>query len=117
MLALGLSADGARGPRAASSGGPCTDDSTTERAPVGATTFRALLEEIAAGWNAGDAARAVAFDSLSQVGFGEYTFRFKGYQAHGVVVARLTGGLIQNWKEYELASPLGWEAFSGPNLF
>jgi SnoaL-like domain len=57
---------------------------------------------------------AVAFDSVRQVGFGEYTYR--GQQNyHGIVVVHLEGGLIRSWREYQYGSPLSWEAFVGPS--
>jgi hypothetical protein len=57
---------------------------------------------------------AVAFDSVRQVGFGEYTYRGRQHY-HGIVVIHMEGGLIRSWREYQYASPLSWEAFIGPS--
>jgi SnoaL-like domain len=56
----------------------------------------------------------VAFDSVQQVGFGEYTYRGR-QNFHGVVVLHLNGGLIRSWREYQYGSPLAWEEFVGPS--
>jgi SnoaL-like domain len=57
---------------------------------------------------------AMAFDSVSQIGFGEYTYSGR-QNYHGIVVVQLSAGLIQNWREYQYASPLSWEDFVGPS--
>ena len=57
---------------------------------------------------------AMAFDSVRQVGFGEYTYRGR-QNYHGIVVVHLEGGLIRSWREYQYGSPLSWEAFVGPS--
>jgi len=54
----------------------------------------------------------MAFDSVRQLGFGEYTYRGK-QNYHGVVVVRLEGGLIGRWREYQYGSQLQWEEFVG----
>lgn len=59
----------------------------------------------------------LAYDPESGIGFGEYTFRYKKYQAHGVVVARMRNGKIRNWREYEIPSKLDWDGFVGSNRF
>jgi SnoaL-like domain len=56
----------------------------------------------------------VAFDSVRQAGFGEYTYRGR-QNYHGIVVVHLEGGLIRSWREYQYGSPLSWEAFVGPS--
>jgi hypothetical protein len=56
------------------------------------------------------------FDSVRQIGVGEYTFRYK-IQTHGMVIVRISHGLILNWREYEVESKLPWEQFVGDNLF
>ena len=56
------------------------------------------------------------FDEASQIGAGEYTFTYD-VRTHGVVMLRIVGGRIANWREYEQASPLSWEEFVGPNRF
>ncbi|HET9036632.1 MAG TPA: nuclear transport factor 2 family protein [Myxococcaceae bacterium] len=58
----------------------------------------------------------LVFDEASQIGSGEYTFTYD-VRTHGVTMVRIVGGLISNWREYEQASPLDWEAFVGPNRF
>lgn len=56
----------------------------------------------------------VAFDSVQQLGFGEYTYR--GQQNyHGIVVLQLRGGLIHSWREYQYGSKLSWTDFVGPS--
>jgi ketosteroid isomerase-like protein len=134
------------------------------RSQAGATAahFARLLDEVAAGWNAGDARRAAAcftedavynaagdstarhgrvalydffggergrpapmsmtwhhraFDSAAQVGFGEYTFGYADYRAHGVTVIRLRQGRIARWREYEVASAASWAEFTQSNPF
>ena len=57
---------------------------------------------------------AVAFDSVRQVGFGEYTYRGQQHY-HGIVVVHMEAGLIRSWREYQYGSPLSWEAFVGPS--
>ena len=58
----------------------------------------------------------LVFDETSQIGAGEYTFTYD-VRTHGVVMLRIVGGRIANWREYEQASPLSWEEFVGPNRF
>ena len=58
----------------------------------------------------------LAFDEESQIGAGEYTFTYET-RTHGAVMVRIVDGKIANWREYEQASPLEWEAFVGPNRF
>jgi len=59
----------------------------------------------------------LAFDETRQIGFGEYTFRYKNYQGHGIVIVRTFSGKVSNWREYEMQSELTWEAFIGANRF
>jgi hypothetical protein len=57
---------------------------------------------------------AVAFDSVRQAGFGQYTYRgSRNY--HGIAVLRLEAGLIRSWREYQSGSRLSWEEFVGPS--
>jgi len=56
------------------------------------------------------------FDPAQQIGVGEYTFQYK-VQTHGLVIIRMSNGLILNWREYEVESPLPWEQFVGDNRF
>jgi len=58
----------------------------------------------------------LVFDPTQQIGVGEYTFRYQT-QTHGLVIVKVSGGLIQNWREYEIESELPWEKFVGDNRF
>lgn len=58
----------------------------------------------------------LAFDSAQQIGMGEYTFRYR-VQTHGIVIVKISNGLIRNWREYEVESVLPWEQFVGENHF
>jgi ketosteroid isomerase-like protein len=59
----------------------------------------------------------LAFDEESQIGFGEYTFKYKDYQAHGTVAIKVRHRKIANWREYEIPSNLSWGRFVGENMF
>ncbi len=123
--------------------------------------FRALMNAVAAGWNAGDARKSadcftedalyleppdkqvyagrsalyeffggatkpeppmrmtwhhLAFDEASQVGFGEYTFQMNR-RYHGIVVVKIRGGKIANWREYQYESKLDWKDFVAKSPF
>ena len=56
------------------------------------------------------------FDPEQQIGAGEYTFRYKE-QTHGLVIVKISNGLIVNWREYEVESGLPWEKFVEENRF
>jgi pimeloyl-ACP methyl ester carboxylesterase len=56
------------------------------------------------------------FDPAQQIGVGEYTFQYR-IQTHGLVIVRISNGLILNWREYEVVSILPWEQFVGDNRF
>ena len=58
----------------------------------------------------------LAFDEAHQIGFGEYTFTYD-VRTHGIVIVRIAGGKIANWREYEHVSPLDWEQAVGDNTF
>jgi hypothetical protein len=58
----------------------------------------------------------LAFDVESQTGFGEYTFQMNN-KYHGIVVVKLKGGKISNWREYQYKSDLDWDDFIGKNKF
>ena len=58
----------------------------------------------------------LAFDENSQIGFGEYTFTYD-LRTHGIVIVRIAGGHIANWREYEHASALEWEQMVSDNRF
>jgi hypothetical protein len=55
-----------------------------------------------------------AFDSVRQIGFGEYTYRGQQYY-HGIAVLHLEAGLIRSWREYQHGSPLSWDQFAQPH--
>jgi hypothetical protein len=56
------------------------------------------------------------FDETKQTGAGEFTFEYGG-KVHGMVIIKITGGKISNWREYWYESPLDWEQFMGENKF
>ena len=58
-----------------------------------------------------------AFDPETETGFGEYTLRYRGYQAHGVAEVRIRNAEIRNWREYEIASKLSYDQFVAGNVF
>ena len=58
----------------------------------------------------------LAFEESTQIGFGEYTFTYD-LRTHGIVIVRIVGGHIANWREYEHASPLDWEQMVSDNRF
>ena len=58
----------------------------------------------------------IVFDEELQVGAAEYTYSGTNTY-HGVVVIRLRGGLVANWREYQQRSDLDWEAFTALNQF
>jgi ketosteroid isomerase-like protein len=58
----------------------------------------------------------LAFDEESQVGFGEYTFQMNR-RYHGVVIVKILGGKIANWREYQYPSDLDWSDFVRKNPF
>ena len=58
----------------------------------------------------------LAFDEESQTGFGEYTFQMNS-RYHGIVVVKIRGGRISNWREYQYKSDLEWRDFVKKNDF
>jgi hypothetical protein len=58
----------------------------------------------------------IVFDEELQMGAAEYTYSGTNTY-HGVVVIRLRGGLVANWREYQQRSDLDWEAFTALNPF
>jgi hypothetical protein len=58
----------------------------------------------------------LAFDEASQVGFGEYTFQMNR-RYHGIVVVKIRGGRIANWREYQYESKLDWKDFVAKSPF
>jgi SnoaL-like domain len=58
----------------------------------------------------------VVFDTAQQVGAVEYTIE-RRVPTHGVVIIKISRGLISNWRQYAIASDLTWEKFQGMNNF
>lgn len=58
----------------------------------------------------------LVFDEKRQIGAGEYTYRGRN-QYHGIVIVRIAGGLIANWREYQVRSDLPWDRFMDDNAF
>jgi hypothetical protein len=58
----------------------------------------------------------LVFDPAEQIGVGEYTFKYR-IQTHGLVIVKMSNGLILNWREYEVESPLSWGQFVDENRF
>src|ERR1700730_6072090 len=58
----------------------------------------------------------LVFDPVRQIGVGEYTFQYRK-QTHGLVIVRISNGLILNWREYEVESNVPWNQFIGDNRF
>jgi ketosteroid isomerase-like protein len=58
----------------------------------------------------------LAFDEASQIGFGEYTFQMNS-RYHGIVIVKIGGGKITNWREYQSRSDLEWKEFVERNDF
>jgi ketosteroid isomerase-like protein len=58
----------------------------------------------------------LAFNEESQIGFGEYTFQMNN-RFHGIVVVKIRGGKISNWREYQYKSDLEWREFVKKNDF
>jgi ketosteroid isomerase-like protein len=58
----------------------------------------------------------LGFNAGEQIGFGEYTFQMNR-RYHGIVVVKVRGGKISNWREYQYESPLSWEDFTAKNPF
>lgn len=58
----------------------------------------------------------IVFDEELQMGAAEYSYSGTNTY-HGVVVIRLRGGLVANWREYQQRSDLDWESFTALNPF
>jgi hypothetical protein len=58
----------------------------------------------------------LVFDPAQQIGVGESTFRYR-IQTHGLVIVKISNGLIVNWREYEVESSVPWDQFVGENRF
>lgn len=55
----------------------------------------------------------IVFDPATQRGMGEFTFDYGG-QVHGVAVIDVSGGLIDQWREYWYESALPFDEFVLP---
>jgi hypothetical protein len=60
--------------------------------------------------------RHLAFNEAEQVGFGEYTYKGTR-QYHGIVIVKVTSGLISHWREYQYQSALPWQDFTAMSPF
>ena len=58
----------------------------------------------------------VVFDPAQQIGAVEYTIR-RRVPTHGVIIIKISRGLIGNWRQYVIPSDLTWEKFKGMNNF
>jgi hypothetical protein len=58
----------------------------------------------------------IVFDPAQQIGAVEYTIQ-RRLPVHGVVMIKLSDGLIGNWRQYAIASDMPWEKFAGINVF
>lgn len=58
----------------------------------------------------------VVFDPAQQIGAVEYTIQ-RRLPTHGVIIIKISRGLISNWRQYAIASDLTWEKFKGMNNF
>ena len=58
----------------------------------------------------------LVFDPVQQIGAGEYSFQYLK-QTHGLVIVKISDGLICNWREYEIESEMPWDRFVGDNRF
>jgi len=56
------------------------------------------------------------FDPAQQIGAVEYTLQ-RRIPTHGVIIIKISHGLISNWRQYGVASDLAWEKFKGMNDF
>lgn len=57
------------------------------------------------------------FDTATQIGTGEYTFSYKGREAHGIVIIQIAAGEIRRWREYQYRAELAWADFIGESAF
>jgi hypothetical protein len=58
----------------------------------------------------------VIFDADQQIGAVEFSMQ-RHIPSHGVIIIKVSGGLISNWRQYMIASDLTWEKFIGLNEF
>ena len=56
------------------------------------------------------------FDPVKQIGAVEYTMQ-RRIPTHGVIIIKISHGLISNWRQYGVSSDLTWEKFKGLNDF
>lgn len=59
----------------------------------------------------------IAFNTQTNVGLAEWTFKYGSSIAHGVVVVGVRDGKIANWREYFYESDLDWSDFINENKF
>lgn len=57
------------------------------------------------------------FEEENQVGFAEYTFKYKGRSTHGIVIIKIVDGKIDKWREYQYRSYVDWKTFIGKSAF
>ena len=58
----------------------------------------------------------LVFDPAQQVGAVEFSMQ-RRIPSHGVVIIKISDGLISNWRQYTITSDLAWEKFIGMNQF
>jgi len=56
------------------------------------------------------------FDPSQQIGAAEFTIE-RRIPTHGVIIIKISHGLISNWREYAIASDQTWDKFTGMNNF
>jgi hypothetical protein len=56
------------------------------------------------------------YDPALQIGAVEYTVQ-RRIPTHGVIIIKISNGLICNWRQYAVASDMTWEKFRGMNDF
>ena len=54
----------------------------------------------------------VLFDEATQTGAAEYTYQGER-RYHGAVLARVDGGVVTHWREWQHVSDQSWESFVG----
>jgi hypothetical protein len=100
------------------------------------TEFRDLLHSLADAWSRRDYAAAagffaedvrygdptrysfntIVFDEEQQIGAAEYTYEGT-HLYHGLVLAKVAGGEIHRWREYQHVDPREWEEFTSAMAF
>lgn len=59
----------------------------------------------------------IAFNPNEQLGFGEYTFTYRGRIRHGVAIVKIEAGKIRRWREYQYLTEKAWPDFIGESRF